>query len=83
MEDGGLELDIVQLQEGQPQNGPGQYAQVIYLINITIKAILPTLSNRTSTIPRYIPLGPHWLMGFSSCPGCGKDDKTIAENDYG
>ena len=77
MKDGRLELDIVQLQEGQPQNGPGQYAQVIYLIKITIKAILPTLSNRTSTIHRYIPLGPHWLMGFSSAQGAAKMTKRL------
>ena len=70
MEDSGIELDIAQLQEGQPQNGPGQYAQVIYLINITIKAILPT-------IPRYIPLGPHWLMGFSSAQRVAKMTKRL------
>ena len=78
MKDGGLELDIVQLQEGQPQNGPGHYAQVIYLISTnTIKAILPMLSNRASTIPRYIPLGPHWLMGFSSAQGAAKMTKRL------
>ena len=83
MKDGGLELDIVQLQEGQPQNGPGHYAQVIYLINKYDQSNSADVVQPHLDYSLLYPSGSPLANGVFVRPACGKDDKTIAENDYG
>ena len=71
------------LQEGQPQNGSGQYAQVIQnfkniLVNIkTIILIFRTRAPCLDYSPLYPSSRPHWLMGFSSPQRVAKMTKRL------
>ena len=96
-DDGGDHLerqsfDEQRLQEGQPQNGSGQYAQVMHLIIVTHQEYLfqdpdennyPDIPHPCPSFPPLYPSLSPLANGVFVPPACGKDDKTIGENDYG
>ena len=82
------------LQEGQPQNASGQYAQVshdaphhVFTPRISLsRSRWKQLSWYSTPAPQLSPLYPSpspLANGVFVPPACGKDDKTIGENDYG